>query len=90
ARIFYKKPELIVLDEPTSALDALAESLVFRNIKQELNDKMVILISHRLYNLKMVDCIYVMEEGRITEQGSFDELINTNGHFRKMYEAQKL
>lgn len=90
ARIFYKKPELIVLDEPTSALDALAESLVFRNIKQELDDKMVILISHRLYNLKLVDRIYVMEEGRITEQGSFDELINTNGHFRKMYDAQKL
>lgn len=90
ARVFYKKPELIVLDEPTSALDALAESLVFRNIKNELDDKMVILISHRLYNLKLVDHIYVMEEGRITEQGSFDELISTNGHFRKMYEAQKL
>lgn len=90
ARIFYKKPELIVLDEPTSALDALAEALVFRNIKNELNDKMVVLISHRLYNLKLVDHIYVMEAGRITEHGPFDELIKANGHFRKMYEAQKL
>jgi ATP-binding cassette subfamily B protein len=90
ARVFYKKRELIVLDEPTSALDAIAEAYVFASIKKELSDKMVVLISHRLYNLKLVDHIYVMDGGRIAEHGSFDELIGRNGHFRKMYEAQKL
>lgn len=90
ARVFYRKRELTILDEPTSALDAIAEAHVFNNIKKELSDKMVILISHRLYNLKLADHIYVMKAGKITEQGSFDDLISMNGHFRKMYDAQKL
>ena len=90
ARVFYKNKELIVLDEPTSALDAFSEAAVFQNIKKELADKMVILISHRLYNLKLADYIYVMKDGRISEQGSFDELINMGGHFKQMFDAQKL
>lgn len=51
---------------------------------------MVILITHRLYNLKIADYVYVMEDGRIAEQGSFDDLIKKDGAFRKMYDAQKL
>ena len=51
---------------------------------------MVIIISHRLYNLKMANTIYVMDDGQIAEQGSFDELVNKQGIFRKMYDAQKL
>jgi len=90
ARIFYKDTQLLVLDEPTSALDATAELEVFKNVKKELGQKMVILITHRLYNLKIADYVYVMEEGRIAEEGSFESLIAKNGAFRKMYDAQKL
>jgi ATP-binding cassette subfamily B protein len=90
ARIFYKGTQLLVLDEPTSALDATAELEVFKNIKKELGQKMVILITHRLYNLKIADYVYVMEEGRIAEEGTFESLIAKNGAFRKMYDAQKL
>lgn len=90
ARMFYKDVKLVVLDEPTSALDALSEAELFNNIQKTLGDKMMVLISHRLYNLKMASRIYVMQEGEIVEQGSFDELVNNNGHFRHLYDAQKL
>lgn len=90
ARIFYKKTKLIVLDEPTSALDATAELSLYQNLKEHLDQKMVVLISHRLYNLKLADYIYVMHQGEIVQEGIFDELILREGNFKKMYEAQKL
>lgn len=90
ARIFYKKAQLVVLDEPTSALDATAENEVFANVKKELKDQMVILISHRLYNLKIADYIYVMKDGAVAQHGSFEALIAKEGLFKTMYDAQKL
>ena len=90
SRIFYKNASLVILDEPTSALDPQAEFDLFNNIKSHSADKMVILVSHRLYNLKLADRIYVMEKGQITECGSFDELIDKGGIFKKLYELQKL
>jgi len=90
SRVFYKDAQLIVIDEPTSALDPISEAQVFNNIKDTLGNKMVILISHRLYNLKFADMIYVMHEGEIIEQGSFEELKAVNGKFAEMFEAQRL
>jgi ATP-binding cassette, subfamily B, bacterial len=90
ARMFYKNAQLIVLDEPTSSIDAIAEHQLFSNLKEHSAGKMVILISHTLYNLKIADNIYVMKEGRIAEEGSFDSLIAQNGIFKKMFENQKI
>jgi ATP-binding cassette subfamily B protein len=90
AKMFYKKTKLLILDEPTSALDPTSEFELFNNIKNNLGQKMVILITHRLYNLKIADYVYVMEDGGIAEEGSFESLVNSNGIFKKMYEAQKL
>ena len=90
ARLFYKERQLMVLDEPTSALDPTAEFELFNNLKDGLKNQMVILITHRLYNLKIADHIYVMENGRVAEEGTFDELVNSNGLFKTMYNAQKL
>lgn len=91
ARVFYRDTaSLIVLDEPTSALDAQAEFDIFKQIKYLAKDKMVILITHRLYNLKIADYLYVMEEGRITEEGRFDDLVNKNGTFTRLYNMQQL
>jgi len=78
------------LDEPTSSIDASAELEIFQNIKARAVDKMIILITHRLYNLKIADYIYVMKDGSIAEQGSFDSLVQKSVIFKKMYEAQKL
>lgn len=90
SRAFYRNADLVILDEPTSALDASAESEVFKNIEEQMKDAMVILITHRLYNLKMADHIYVMKDGRIDQEGSFDELITVEGKFKELYETQKL
>ena len=90
ARIFYKKTKLVVLDEPSSSLDAFSELRLYEQIKNNLQDKIVILISHRLYNLKIADFIYVMKDGSIVQEGTFDKLANSNGLFHEMYEKQKI
>jgi ATP-binding cassette subfamily B protein len=90
ARVFYKDAQLVVLDEPSSALDAFAELNLYSTIKTALKDKIVILISHRLYNLKMADKIYVMQNGAIVQEGRFDQLIVEEGLFRSMYENQRI
>lgn len=90
ARVFYKDAQLVVLDEPSSALDAFAEQNLYEKIKTELKDKIVILISHRLYNLKMADIIHVMQDGKIVQSGKFEELIKEDGLFSSMYEKQRI
>jgi len=90
ARIFYKNAKFIVLDEPSSALDAFSELRLYEEIKKNSQNKIVILISHRLYNLKLTDHIYVMQEGKILEDGTFNTLINQGGLFQQMYEKQRI
>ena len=90
ARIFYKDAQLVVLDEPSSALDAFAELNLYEKIKNNLKNKIVILISHRLYNLKIADKIHVMQDGKIVQSGNFEQLITEDGLFRSMYEKQRI
>ncbi len=90
ARMFYKNAPLVVLDEPTGSIDAIAEHKIFRNLNAFAAGKIVILISHTLYNLKEADHIYVMKDGAIEEEGDFDTLISRNGTFRKMFDNQRL
>jgi len=90
ARVFYRDAHLVVLDEPTSALDALAEHALFNELKELAVERIVVLVSHRLYNIKMADRIYVMKNGEIAEEGSFNDLIKKMGLFYNMYEKQKL
>ncbi|EDM37170.1 ABC transporter, ATP-binding/permease protein [Pedobacter sp. BAL39] len=89
-RAFYKDAKLIILDEPSSALDPQSEFDLFRNIKTIAKEKVIIMVSHRLYNLKMADRIYVMDKGSVVEEGSFEELIQHNGTFKKLFELQRL
>lgn len=90
ARVFYKDAQLVVLDEPSSALDAFAELNLYEKIKTELKDKIVILISHRLYNLKIADKIYVMQNGTIVQEGNFEKLVAEEGLFMTMHEKQRI
>ena len=90
ARMFYKNAQIIILDEPTSSIDAIAENELFTNLKKYAAGKIVILISHRLYNLKIADNIYVMKDGKVEEEGSFDKLISQKGIFKQMFDNQKL
>jgi len=90
SRIFYRDAKLIVLDEPTSSLDPNAEFKIFENLKNNLTDQMIIIVTHRLYNLKIADYIYVLKDGTISQEGTFGQLANMDGEFRTMYENQKL
>lgn len=88
SRAFYKKAEVIILDEPTSFIDPLAEDQIFSNLKKRAENKILIIITHRIYNLKQVDKIIVMKDGSAVEQGSHKELVMKNGLYKRMFEAQ--
>lgn len=88
ARAFLRDAQIVILDEPTSALDAKAEDEVFQKFRQLIKNKMAIIISHRLSTVKMADRIFVLENGKIVESGSHDELLGQSGIYAKMFETQ--
>jgi ATP-binding cassette, subfamily B, bacterial len=88
ARAFYRSPRVIVLDEPTSALDAIAENSIFSHFKSMREGRITLVISHRLYNLKDCDYIYVLDEGRMVQQGTFAHLTQVPGLFQELYKQQ--
>jgi ATP-binding cassette subfamily B protein len=88
ARAFYRIPRVIVLDEPTSALDAIAENSIFSHFKSMRADRISLVISHRLYNLKDCDYIYVIDEGRMIQEGTFAHLTQVPGLFQELYKQQ--
>ncbi|MEV6106459.1 ATP-binding cassette domain-containing protein [Streptomyces sp. NPDC051940] len=81
SRALYRRPELLILDEPTSQLDPRGEHAVFEQIKAIAAGRITIVVTHRLENTKVADHIVVMEGGRITEQGRYDELAHAGGTF---------
>lgn len=89
ARALYRNSDIYIFDEPSASLDPLAESRLFELYSQIPNGKTKIIISHRLGYAKYADRIILFENGIITEQGSFDSLLNQKGAFYKMYETQK-
>lgn len=87
ARIFLRKPKILILDEATSALDNTSEKYIqaeIEKMKQE-NNTTIIAIAHRLTTLKNCDRIIVLNKGKIEEDGKFDDLIERNGMFSDMY-----
>jgi ATP-binding cassette subfamily B protein len=88
ARAFLRDSQILVLDEPTSALDAKAEYEVFKKFRQLAEGRTAILISHRLSTVRMADCIYVLENGKIVESGTHDELIEYGETYAHLFETQ--
>lgn len=88
ARAFYKEAEVIILDEPSSAIDPLAEAEIFEHFRVLAKDKILILVTHRLYNLKIADKIVVLDGGRVIEQGTHEELVAMGGTYLAMFEKQ--
>lgn len=88
ARAFMRDCELLVLDEPTAALDAENEFKVFQQFRELTVDKMAVLISHRFSTVRMADRIFVIDDGRITEQGTHAALLAANGTYARLFTLQ--
>lgn len=90
ARLLLQDPDIIILDEAMSALDAQSEALIQKALRTKLKGKTKIIISHRLASIRDADMIYVLEKGRITEKGTWDELVSNKGLFSKLQREQSI
>jgi len=89
ARALYKDPEILIFDEATSSLDSISEKYVKDTLDSLTHEgKTVIIIAHRLSTVKNADKIIVLEEGRLAETGNHNELLQTDGVYRKLWNEQ--
>ncbi len=87
-RVFYKQSKIIILDEPTAALDPITESALIKQFLDLSEDKTAIIITHRLSNCIEVDRIIVLHDGEVAEVGNHNELLERQGTYYKMLQAQ--
>ena len=88
ARALVRQTPIIIFDEATSSLDSISESKIQAAIENSFEDKTVFVIAHRLSTIRNVDRITVLDQGRIIEEGNFEDLIKQNGHFATLWSIQ--
>lgn len=88
ARALVRQAPIMIFDEATSSLDSISESKIQKAIENSFEDRTVFVIAHRLSTIRNVDKIIVLDQGRIIEEGTFDELTAKNGHFSTLWEIQ--
>lgn len=87
SQAYMGKPEIIIFDEPTASLDPMEEMKIINNLKEQLEGRTAILISHRIGFARMADRILMMRDGNLVEQGSHDELIDNSGYYTQLFRA---
>ena len=88
ARALYKGAPVVLLDEPTAALDPLAERQMYERYDELTHGRTSVFISHRLSSTRFCERILFLEGGRVTEQGTHDELMAAGGGYARMFETQ--
>jgi ATP-binding cassette subfamily B protein len=88
ARVFLKNPRILIFDEATSSLDTESEELISEAFARLSSGRTAIVIAHRLTTVKNADCIFVLDDGALIEQGKHDELLAQNGQYAKLYSKQ--
>jgi putative ABC transport system ATP-binding protein len=87
ARIMLKNPSILILDEATAALDAVSQTHITKLIEEKCINKTVLSIAHRLNSIKDYDQIIVFDKGYIVQKGNFEELMQQDGLFKKLFEG---
>lgn len=87
ARMFLKNPPILFLDEPTASLDAISTEQIKNSIDAIKQNRTVIIISHSISQIIDSDCIYVMQKGRIAEDGTHEELYRSQGVYKNIFDA---
>ncbi|MFT3785355.1 MAG: ABC transporter ATP-binding protein [Tepidisphaeraceae bacterium] len=88
ARAIVTNPRVLILDDATAAIDSETEDLIRRGMKFVMRDRTTFVIAHRISTVKQADMVIVLENGRITQMGTHDELIAEEGHYREVCAAQ--
>ncbi len=90
ARAIAKNPDIVIFDDSLSAVDTKTEDSILKYLKHEISDKTVIIIAHRISTIKDADEIIVIDDTRITERGTHDELVKIDGLYNDIYKKQLL
>jgi ATP-binding cassette subfamily B protein len=89
ARALIKDPQIVIFDDCLSAVDARTEKQIIENLYHYLENKTAVIITHRIFSLFKFDKIIVMDEGKIVEEGTHEELLKNNGIYTEMYNRQQ-
>jgi ATP-binding cassette subfamily B protein/subfamily B ATP-binding cassette protein MsbA len=88
ARAILFDAPILILDEPTSSVDAETEALIMEGLRELTSGRTTFIIAHRLSTVRQADLIVVLRNGRISERGTFDTLMRSQGDFVRLYRAQ--